>query len=149
MANSLRDFARRMVWRGAQIPQGSAALVRKAALAADQAIVMGTPVDTGRARSNWIASTGMPAAGAIDAYAPGELSSTEAANTQAALDQGEAVIKGYRGEQDVGVFITNNLPYIEKLNEGHSPQAPPGFVQQGILDALEAVRAGSVLDGAD
>ena len=35
------------------------------------------------------------------------------------------------------VHITNNVPYIEALNEGHSPQEAAGFVQRAIARALQ------------
>lgn len=38
---------------------------------------------------------------------------------------------GYRlGDTDV--IIENKVPYIERLNEGHSKQAPAGFVEDVI-----------------
>lgn len=143
---NLSEFSRRITLRGRKVTEGADALTRRVALAADQAVVMSTPVDTGRARSNWIASLGGPASATIDAYAPGEAGSTEAANTQAALDQGEAVIRGYRGEGQE-IHITNNLPYIQRLNDGYSAQAPANFVEQAVLEALQVVQFGRVVDG--
>ena len=55
---SLSEFSRRITLRGRKVAEGADALTRKVALAADQAVVSGTPVDTGRARSNWIAAIG-------------------------------------------------------------------------------------------
>jgi hypothetical protein len=106
---------------------------------------MGTPVDTGRARSNWIAQIGSAPDTVIDAYVPGSLGDTEAANTQAALDQAEAVIKNYKGGQEI--HITNNLPYIQRLNDGWSSQAPANFVEQGVMEALQVVYFGRIVDG--
>lgn len=140
---SLSDFSRRITVRGRGIAERSDQLVRKVALAADQAVVMGTPVDTGRARSNWIAAIGGPASATIDAYAPGESGSTEAANTQAAIDQAESVIRGYNyGEE---IHLTNNLPYIQRLNDGYSAQAPANFVEQAVAEAAQVVQFGRVV----
>jgi len=142
---NLSEFSRRITLRGRKIAEGADALTRKVALAADQAVVMGTPVDTGRARSNWIAALGGPASEVIEAYAPGEEGSTEAANTQAALDQGAAVISGYRSGQEI--HITNNLPYIQRLNDGYSAQAPANFVEQAVMEAAQVVQFGRIVDG--
>lgn len=118
-------------------------LTRKVALAADQALVLGTPVDTGRARSNWQVSLGQPAAGERDPYAAGQaLGINEGANAQAAIAQGAGVI-GSRSEGQ-SVFISNNLPYIERLNDGWSAQAPAGFVEDAVLKAAEAVNDASI-----
>jgi len=144
---SLSEFSRRIIIIARRAEQGADELVRKVALAADQAVVMGTPVDTGRARSNWIVSLGVPATGTIDAYAPGEARSTEAANTQAALDQGEAVISRYTGGEGTSIHITNNLPYIQRLNDGYSAQAPANFVEQGVQEAVEVLAFGRILGG--
>ena len=121
-------------------------MVRKAALAVDQTVVLATPVDTGRARSNWIVQLGAPAESVIEAYAPGFFGSTGAENAQAAIDQGSAEISGYRGGQGTEIHITNNLPYIGDLNDGWSAQAAANFVQTAIQTAAEAVTGTKLLD---
>lgn len=142
---SLNDFSRRITVRGRGIAENTDRLVRKVALAADQAVVMGTPVDTGRARSNWIAQIGSAPSGTIEPYAPGEAGSTTGANSQAAIDQAEAVISGYNNGQEI--HITNNLPYIQRLNDGYSAQAPANFVEQAVAEAAQVVQFGRIVDG--
>lgn len=119
--------------------------VRMAALAADQAVVLGTPVDKGRARSNWIVSLGAPSRTTIEPYVPGEAGSTGSANAQAALAQGSTTIGGYDGLIHGAIAISNNLPYIEKLNQGHSAQAPAGFVQKAVQSAVRAVKQARII----
>jgi hypothetical protein len=34
------------------------------------------------------------------------------------------------------IFSTNNVPYIVPLNDGHSPQSPPGWVQKAMEKAI-------------
>ena len=43
------------------------------------------------------------------------------------------------------IFVTNNVPYIGALNNGHSPQqAQPGFVQRALEKAVrETYSAGA------
>jgi hypothetical protein len=125
--------------------QGVQATVRKVALAIDQTVVMGTPVDTGRARSNWMVTVGAPSDAVISAYAPGEGGNTAASNTAAALEQGAAVIAGYAGGSSI--HLTNNLPYIARLNDGYSAQAPAGFVEKSVQVAAGVVAGAKVLDG--
>lgn len=90
-----------------------------------------TPVDTGWARANWVPSIGT------------EVTST--AGTRSAAEQGqlnlspqslgEASLTGYDLVMGT-VFISNNVDYIEKLNDGSSRQAPRAFVQRAISDAI-------------
>lgn len=107
-------------------------LTRKIAMVADQAIVSATPVDTGRARSNWIVTLDGPAVGVRDAYFEGLGGATASANVQAAIEQGLRVTSQYNGDTHREIHITNNLPYIERLNDGWSRQAPAAFVQEAL-----------------
>jgi len=145
---SLERFARRMLLRANNVPREVSKVVRKVALAADQALVLGTPVDTGRARSNWIVSLGSEVTTPIEPYAPlapgtdpGKLSET--ANAQAALAQGREAVANHQAEQ--AIHITNNVDYIQPLNEGSSSQAPAMFVEAAVQQGIDAV-AGARID---
>ena len=142
---NLREFSGRIRIMGKRIEENADALVRRTALAVDGAVVMATPVDTGRARSNWQVSIGENApSGVRPAFAPGEERSTEGENTRQAIDEGKAVINTYNGQGTI--HITNNLSYIGRLNDGHSAQAPAGFVEKAVLVGVAAVQgAGSLL----
>lgn len=138
---SLAEFTRRMAKRAKEIEEGATRVVRTVALAADQAVVLGTPVDTGRARSNWLASVGAPRRDTIEPYSPGSgLGTSEGGNAQGAIAQ--AVLATATLQPGQSVFIANNLPYIGALNDGSSLQAPAGFVeaavQAGVLAASKA-----------
>jgi hypothetical protein len=103
-------------------------IIRKVALSVDQAVVLATPVDKGRARGNWIVSRGSP-----EKSETGKLDKSGAG----ALSQGRSVIGGAQfGEI---IWISNNVPYIGRLNEGSSKQAPSGFVEKAIQAGVEAV----------
>ena len=145
MATDLDGFSRRMTLIASDLGENADKLVRKVALAADQAVVLSTPVDTGRARSNWIAQIGSAPDQVVEAYAPGEGGSSGAQNATGAMSQAAAVISGYTSGQEI--HIANNLPYIQKLNTGSSAQAPAGFVEKAVQDAVIAVQAGRLLDG--
>ena len=76
------------------------------------AIIKETPADTGRARGNWQASIGSGATGevSVDSVRSGE------AKAIADVDQTVRVAVG-----DL-YYLTNNVPYIERLEYGYSKQ---------------------------
>lgn len=120
-------------------------VVRKVALVADQAVVMATPVDTGRARSNWLVGLGTAPQGTVGQHVPGTKGSTGEANAQESISIGRATIGQRRPGQDI--HITNNLDYIEDLNRGTSRQAPANFVETAVAQATDAVRRSKLLEG--
>jgi hypothetical protein len=90
-----------------------------------------TPIDTSWARANWLTSIGRPVAAPVG--------SPESVGTaRGAQSAGEARLLVYNVNQG-DVWITNNVPYIKKLNEGHSKQAPAGFVEQAIATAIRTI----------
>jgi len=106
-------------------------VVKAAAIAADQVVVLGTPVDTGRARNNWIASVGpVPLGGERGADPSG---SQAIALARQAIDTYKIVFKK--------ILIANNVPYIAKLNGGSSQQAPMGFTSQALAAAIDVAEA--------
>lgn len=103
----------------------------------DRALVTTTPVDTGRARSNWIVTTGSPATGEIVETNPEDASYDRTGGE--ALAQARAVLEKYAVEQGP-VHITNNVPYIGRLDRGHSRQAPNGMTADAVLIGLRAAK---------
>lgn len=142
---SPEQFSRRIATLGARVAEEADRTVRRAALAADQAVVLATPVDKGRARSNWLVELDAPRRDTIDPYVPGEGGSTGGANASAALAQGAAVIGGYDGDRHTAIAISNNLPYIGRLNAGSSRQAPAGFVEKAVQAAVKQVEGARLL----
>lgn len=96
------------------------------------AIVMRTPVDTGRARGNWNVKTG-----GVDP------SVDEERKTTAPLIKSEDEIQLPVNEQ--AIYISNNLPYIKALEYGHSKQAPNGMV--GVVVANAEAYMQQAVDG--
>mgnify|MGYP006302567861 CR=1 FL=1 len=92
---------------------------RKVALDLFHRFVMGTPVDSGRARGNWQCSVGSPAAGTVD---------REDQSGEMVMAEVTRVVSSWDIEQ-VSIFLTNNVAYIEALEDGHSGQAPHGWVK--------------------
>lgn len=133
---SPNEFARRLDVIAAKIEDGANKIVRKAALAVDAAVVTATPVDTGRARSNWIATVDKPNHGTVETYGGGA--------AQSAIAQAGSVIAVRRFGQVI--WISNNLAYIDKLNKGHSKQAPAGFFERAALVGRRIFRKARLLD---
>lgn len=105
-----------------------ASFSRKSGLTADQiirgftikltnAIVKGTPKDTGRAQGNWQTTTDAPADGVVDRVGASSAIAESVSNA---------------GGAGKVTYITNNLPYIFRLENGWSGQAPAGMVRLNI-----------------
>jgi hypothetical protein len=91
----------------------------------------GTPVDTGWASANWTPSVGAP----NPQSQPENPTSGDVAAARGKAIQGQAQVLQYRLGQG-SVFISNAAPYIGYLNNGSSQQAPAGFVQRAIANAV-------------
>ena len=97
-------------------------------------LVEATPVDTGWARANWVGSVGAPFDG-VD----GEPAKHGEATTAGELQKtGQAAVLAY-GVAQGDVYVSNNVPYINRLDLGSSTQAPAGFVETAISEALATV----------
>ena len=143
--DDLASFAKRIQRRGRQVERGVSKVVQAAAITADRELVLNTPVDTGRARSNWIATLGVPTADIIEPYAPGQLLGRgEGPNAEGALAQARDAIS--RRKPGQSIYISNNVRYIGRLNDGSSAQAPAGFVQMAVKRAVEFIRSVRVFD---
>lgn len=82
------------------------------------AIVIKSPVDTGRFRSNWIGAFGSPSDRVLKTGRSDPLKRLET----------------YIGSRKFGsvFYFTNSLPYAVKLEYGYSQQAPNGMVRLSV-----------------
>lgn len=122
ISRSLTEFAAKITLAANGVPAEAARVLILVGLAVDQTLVLTTPVDTGRARANWIVTTGTASSGTTAAV---DLSGA------AAIGQGTGVLGAYKTSLGP-IFIANNLPYIERLENGHSAQAPSGMLTSAI-----------------
>ncbi len=122
---SPKIFARRIQRRARQVETGTSDAVKMAALIINQAVVLETPVDTGHARANWQVGLVAPITKEIDA---------EDKEGGATIARNNTLIKAR--EKRVDIILSNNVSYINELNEGSSSQAPAGFVQLAVLAAV-------------
>lgn len=90
----------------------------KAAIELDRLLVQKTPVDTGRAKNNWTFSINEPDV------------SFNMARTKSRKNT--AISKRKDIKPYTVTYTSNHLPYIERLNDGHSQQAPRGFIQSAV-----------------
>ena len=125
-----------LIHYAANLEYNSSQIMRRVALAADQALVLATPVDTGRARSNWQMSLYVPIDTVIEPYAYGAHGSTAAINVTLALQQAKDAVQAH--VSGVLIHLANNVEYMPALNAGHSAQAPALFIQKGVMAAVDA-----------
>ena len=94
-------------------------------------VIVGTPVDTGRARANWQLAIGSAPASVLNKTDKGRPKSDSGASGSEVrkANQKMGVRKAGRS-----VFIANNLGYIGKLEEGHSKQSS-GWVENAMKRA--------------
>jgi len=95
-----------------------------------------TPKDTGFAEANWV-----PQIGTIFSGTAGTRESAEIGviNRSYQLNGIERINKGYKIKMGV-INITNNVDYIEDLNDGTSSKAPSAFVQIGIIKVINGIK---------
>lgn len=129
---NLQQFEKRISFIGEQVEKNVDKLVKKVATEVDAAVVLATPVDTGRARSNWVVELNVPFKGEVPPM-----------SAQDALANAIANIGAY--ENGDVIHITNNLKYIQRLNEGWSAQAPANFVERAVHVGVAAVKGAKVV----
>lgn len=103
-----------------RIIEGHDKIVRTATIDLFSGTIRDTPVDTGRARGNWVTQVDTPAHGVIEREDPdGSLAIAEVISETPELAGRE-------------VFLSNSLPYIEGLENGRSMQSPAGMVRRNL-----------------
>jgi len=111
------------------------ARVRRVALAVVTDLVAITPVDTGKAMSNWQISLGQPIASSIGIkpFASGFKGSTRRANFSQAVAAAQTALQ-YRNPGQA-IYISNVTPYIEQLDQGSSNQFGGNFAARARIVA--------------
>lgn len=106
------------------VAKAAAALILEANRELRTAPPLGTPVQDGNARANWIPSVGAPSDATGDAAAA----------------TGSAQVATYQlGQGDL--YLSNRTPYIRRLNDGWSKQSPALFVEAALERAKTKVNA--------
>jgi len=124
MANDYRTFALQLDDFARRVGLSGTTVAKRVAFDVFARIVRKTPVDKGRAKGSWTISvnnadrTVQP-----DGQASYPVPQVGALNVQ----PGDSI------------WISNNLPYIVKLEEGHSQQAPAGMVAVSLAEVDTAM----------
>lgn len=101
-------------------------------LLVDQAIVLATPFKDGIAKSNWLMSLNEP---------DESINMTNISlNGSYSLSLAKSVLGSYPKDSLPTIYISNNLPYIQRLNEGWSQQAGTKYVETAIAQAVNSGR---------
>jgi hypothetical protein len=135
----MQTLAARIARRGTEVQ-------RKCAGAILQSVVMSTPVGNrtlwddpkkarvgyvgGRARANWLVSIGIPKKRATE--------TTDAGGSNT-ISAGQTIIRNSFPQRPI--YLSNNVPYIMLLNNGHSKQAPAGFIQTSIQVGIGVIKS--------
>lgn len=98
-------------------------MVRGTLLGLTSRIIKRSPVDTGRFRNNWQATVNSPASGlktGVDKTGEGAVAEARTAVNR--LEMGQ------------DFYLSNNLPYAQRLEFGWSQQAPNGMLRLSIAE---------------
>ena len=133
MPSEFNRLASDMAKLAKRVEKGAPKVVRQASLQILTNVTLATPVDTGRARSNWIVSINRPS----------QLIRPEILKAGSAINAGASEIK--QAVAGKSIWIQNNLSYINRLNDGWSKRAPAGFVEKAIKAALSSLRNAGIL----
>lgn len=138
MSKSLLDLANSLEQRAAKLDDEACRVAVYIAETIVADLAYKTPVDTSQALSNWQVSLGSPVDSKIPPYYPGEGGSTRNSSAQSTIDTAKNLLKQKR--PGVTIYISNVLPYIRRLNDGYSKQAPAGFVERAVLIGRKTIK---------
>lgn len=120
MAANNAEFKRKFAALLKKVGDDAETVVRKTAIEFQNAMIDRSPVDTGRFKSNWQCGIG-----AVN---------TSIADTAGSDAKGRTVtvLQGWNAGQTI--WLTNSLPYAQRLEYGWSKQAPSGMVRLTVMD---------------
>lgn len=148
MAKTLGELSKQLRQLAVSLPGQANELKKSVASTINFDLLQTTPVDTGLAVSNWQVNLDSPATEPRPAFVPSregymkqsdgvknwthreDTEQTRQQNIAPALDLAKQVIDTAQVGQPI--HITNVLPYIQALDEGHSDQAAL-FVDRAII----------------
>lgn len=129
MPSNINDFDRDLrVFAQVLVPSDHADAVKKVAMQVLAGVVNKTPVDTGRARSNWMTAVNAVPSNTVEI-------STSLSPQQASaesINRGAGIIDSAKPFSSIS--IANNLPYIGVLEYGGSKKAPSGMVRVTLAE---------------
>ncbi len=107
-------------------------IVRGGAVGAFNAIIVSSPVDTGRFRGNWQASINTPKLDTLFGSVPKGEKITQVTDT-------ESNTNGFT-LNDI-LYLTNNLPYAQRLENGWSQKRGSGWVAAIVSETKSKIQS--------
>jgi len=107
------------------------AVVRKVTLDVYSRLIEKSPVDTGRFRNNWQIGYNLVDSTTTNAKSYDSSGASAVARAYAEI-YGKPIPGAY--------FLTNSLPYAERLEDGYSGQAPLGMVRITVVEFKSIVQ---------
>lgn len=100
-------------------------VIKKVMLEAFRSVVLKSPVRFGRFRGNWIVGYGSP-----------NTATTEATDKSGSKTIAKITsdVMSVRLDDSMSVYLTNSLPYAQRLEYGYSKQAPSGMVRVTLAE---------------
>ena len=142
----LAAAGRRLYQLGEGVERAANILTSEYAIAVIASVGAETPVDTGKARSNWRVSINHTLSGVIKPHSPYPSrwkapygsggGKGETANLNAAINLAKTRLAQYKGGT---IVIANNVPYINRLNAGHSNLSAPGWIEKAMASATRNI----------
>ena len=124
-----KQFSKKAKKLAAEFEANSKRLPARVALTFVSVVATATPIDTGKAQGNWQVGIGRPLLRQI--HQPGRF------GADTAIMYAKHKLQHYKG--NANIHVTNNLPYIGRLDRGHSKQAPRGFVDMAYDATLKQI----------
>lgn len=115
----VEEFTADMQQISRQVEDSIDLIIRRAIIDLWADLVENNPVDTGRSRAGWIVSSSRPS----DYVPPEGQGSYDVTQDQATPPSHAAIY-----------YVTNNVEYITVLNDGHSDQAPAGWIDLAVAN---------------
>jgi hypothetical protein len=131
MAKNLLDLAKSLAAKRKALDEAASDLAKQTALTIVSDLAYKTPVDTSKAISSWEVTLDAPSTNKPGPHFPGKAGSTYRASAAETIALAKSMLAKKKPGQPI--FITNNQPYIRRLNDGSSAQQPAGFVERAIL----------------
>lgn len=122
---NLAELAHAMAESGRGVELNANQMKIGVAMQINALVVLQTPVDSGRARSNWQVG--------IDASPSDELDTADTDGGSTVGKNDSAMREAQPGQ---AIYLTNNVAYIERLNAGWSAQAPSGYIEVCVETAI-------------
>lgn len=113
-------------------------VTRKVALDMGNSLVQMSPVDTGRFRSNWVASISR-----VDTTTTDSTDNGAVGRIEMTLASPLGPNPNRHDYADV-IYITNSLPYAQRLEYGWSKKAPAGMVRVTVTRFRHFVNAAAM-----